>query len=81
MEDSLERRLGRHIHELREKAGIDKTGFCLMCGISRPYLNAIEKGTANMTVRVLERIAKSLGLAASEILAEAERAESPEREG
>ena len=43
-----------------------------MCGMSRPYLNKIEDGKANVTIRMLTRIARSLGVSVSELLHMAE---------
>ncbi len=72
MEECLEQDLGSVIRRLREQANIDKSRFCLMCGMSRPYLNKIEDGKANVTIRMLTRIARSLGVSVSELLHMAE---------
>lgn len=72
METCLEQPLGQTIRRLRERSGINKTRFCLMCGISRPYLNEIETGKANITIHVLARIAENLDTSASELLRMAE---------
>ena len=49
---------------------MSKTTFALMVGVSRPYLAAIERGTANPTVDVLERIADGLETSVGELFGE-----------
>ena len=48
--------------------GISKVDFCVATGISRPYLDRIEDGTANFTLKVLFKIAPALGMTVSELL-------------
>lgn len=55
---------------MRKAAGISKTTFSLMTGISRPYLNDIEDGSANPTVDMLERIANGLGVSPARLFPE-----------
>lgn len=62
MSDSLVQIVGRNVRLLRERQGQSKTSFCLMVGMSRPYLNKLEEGTANITLKQLERIADGLGV-------------------
>ena len=68
MEDKLEVRVGHRIQEMRRRAGITKARFCLMAGISRPYLDRIEAGRANVTLRMLDRLADSLGVSVADLV-------------
>ncbi|RDB63322.1 XRE family transcriptional regulator [Gordonibacter sp. 28C] len=68
--NTLKAQLGANIAELRTRAGVSKTTFALMVGVSRPYLAAIERGTANPTVDVLKRIADGLGASVGELFGE-----------
>ncbi len=68
MSETIEQRVGRNVRALREDQGLSKVEFCLMAGISRPYLNHIESGKANVTVKQLDRLAKSLGVLPSALL-------------
>jgi len=68
MEETLQIRVGRNVHRLREDAGITKSRFALMVGISRPYLDAIESGRANITLEVVGRIAAGLDTSPAELL-------------
>ena len=54
--------LGRNVRYLRADARLNKVEFCLMAHISRPLLDAIEDGRANVTLDTLERIASSLAV-------------------
>ncbi|CVH75141.1 anaerobic benzoate catabolism transcriptional regulator [Coriobacteriaceae bacterium CHKCI002] len=47
--------------------GLSRTTFALMIGVSRQYLADIEKGEANATVGMLERIAGGLGMAVEDL--------------
>lgn len=69
MSERIEQRLGRRVQALREQQGLSKADFCLMIGLSRPYLNRIESGDANVTVRQLERLASGLGVEPSSLIA------------
>ena len=50
---TLKAQLGANIAELRTRAGLSKTTFALMIGVSRLYLGNLESGAANPTVDVL----------------------------
>ena len=52
--------LGFNVQRLRKKAKIQKCTFCLMIGISRPYLDRIENGTVDPRVSVIEKMAAAL---------------------
>ena len=60
--------LGERVEQTRKALGISKVDFCAAAGISRPYLDRIEDGTANFTLKVLFKIAPALGMTVSELL-------------
>ena len=62
MDECIGQRVGRNVRLLREEQGLTKVEFCLMAGVSRPYLNKIEAGEANVSVKQLDRLAQSLGV-------------------
>ncbi len=68
MEERIEQTVGRRVRELRQQEGLTKTEFCLMVNISRPYLNRIETGQANITLRQLDRLAAGLDVHPAELL-------------
>ena len=68
MSEKIEQTIGRNVRSLREAQHLSKVEFCLMAGLSRPYLNKIEGGEANISVKQLDRLAQSLGIDAAELL-------------
>ena len=68
MSEKIEQTIGRNVRSLREAQHLSKVEFCLMTGVSRPYLNKIEAGEANISVKQLDRLAQSLGIDAAELL-------------
>lgn len=58
---------------LREQQHLSKIEFCLMTDVSRPYLNRIEAGEANITVKQLSRLAAALNVEPVELLAPGEQ--------
>ena len=68
MNERAKQILGERVKQTRSDLGISKVDFCVAAGISRPYLDRIENGTANITVKVLFTIAPALGMTVSELL-------------
>ena len=60
--------LGSNVNRLRKRFKINKTTFCLMLGISRPYLNRIEKGDANPRISLIEKMAAALSTTPQNLL-------------
>ena len=72
MDERVKQILGERVEQKREGLGISKVDFCVAAGISRPYLDQIEGGTANFTLKVLFKIAPALGMTVSELLEDIE---------
>lgn len=53
-------KLGQRIRQLRLLRGYTQEGFEEVSSLSPQYLSAVERGTKNVTLEVLERIAKGL---------------------
>ena len=64
---SLKTQLGARIARLRTLTGLSGATFALMIGVSRQYLTDIEKGRANATVGMLERIAGGLDVSVEDL--------------
>ena len=62
MSERIEQVIGRRVQMLREQQHLSKIEFCLMTDVSRPYLNRIESGEANITVKQLARLAAALNV-------------------
>lgn len=68
MNEPLGQIVGRNVAALRIKQGYNKTDFCLMVGISRPYLNYVESGESNITLNELQRLADGLAVQPTRLL-------------
>lgn len=68
MNEHAKQILGERVERTRKALGISKVDFCVAVGISRPYLDQIESGTANSTLEVLVKLAPALGMTVSELL-------------
>jgi len=58
--DAFLKKLGNHIAQLREKAGITQTELALRCDKDRQSLNRLEKGRINPSAFYLLEIATEL---------------------
>ncbi len=70
---SLRQGLGRAIARLRRTAGYSQEAFALKCGVHRTYMTGIERGRHNLSLEVLERIARGLSISVSRLFSEAEK--------
>lgn len=68
MDTTLEQTVGERVREAREEAGFSKSRFCLMADISRPYLDRIESGRANISLRMLVKLAACLEMEPFELI-------------
>ncbi len=70
---SLRIGFGRAVARLRRDAGYSQEAFALACKVHRTYMTGIERGKHNVSLDILERIAKGLRIDTGELMAEAER--------
>jgi transcriptional regulator with XRE-family HTH domain len=63
----VQKRLGKRIAELRRKKGFSQEGFAHECGFHRSYMGAVERGEKNMTLAMVERVAKALKMSLAEL--------------
>jgi len=66
----VQQRVGRNLKKYRKEAGFSQEGLAHECGLYRTYVSGVERGVRNPTVVVLEKIAKSLGVATWRLLEE-----------
>jgi len=69
---TLPQAFGAAVRRLREKAGHSQEGFARRADISRTYMSEIERGTTNVSLETVDKVASALGLPMSRLLAEAE---------
>lgn len=65
--------LGRALRQLRERRGLTQELVAFDAGVSDEYLGCVERGTINPSFSLLLRIARTLGLTASELVKVYER--------
>ncbi len=70
---SLRVGFGRAVARLRREAGYSQEAFALACKVHRTYMTGIERGKHNVSLDIVERIAKGLRIDAGALMAEAER--------
>ena len=61
-------KLGKTIRELRTSQGISQRRFALMVGTNQTYLWRIEKGTTNVGIDLLYRIARALDVRVRDLI-------------
>ena len=64
----LARTLGCNVHRLRRKQRLHKYVLSDMAGVSRPYLNAIERGMADVRLSTVQDLADALCVSPIELL-------------
>ena len=67
--------LGRAVRDLRSGRGISQEDLAHLSGMHRTYLGGVERGERNLSYANLLRLARALGVPASELLARAEQHE------
>ena len=60
--------VGRNIRRLRTEKGLQQDALAHEAGLHVTYLSGIENGRRNMTLLVLERVARSLGVQEVELV-------------
>lgn len=67
-QDQFLKKLGTHIAQMREQAGLSQTELALRCDKDRQSLNRLEKGRTNPTIISLLTIAKELKISLAELV-------------
>lgn len=68
MNENLRHILGTNVRRLRQVRGMTKVDFCMTAGISRPILDKMERGEANVQLDTLCKVAAALGAEPSDLL-------------
>lgn len=64
---------GAALRRLRRAAGMSQEQLGLEAGVQRNFTSLIETGQNQPTINTITRLARALGMKASELVAEAER--------
>lgn len=68
--------LGRAVRRLRLAGGRSQDAFAADAGVHRTYIGSVERGEVNVSLDNLERLAHTLDVPLSQLLAEAEAEQS-----
>ena len=71
--DIYELPFGAALRRMRLAAGISQEALGLESGVQRNFISLIELGQNQPTINTIAKLARALGLKASELVAEAER--------
>lgn len=66
-EVDIRERFGFAVKDRREALGLTQEAFAELAGIHRTYLSDIERGTRNLSLINIERVARALSLKISEL--------------
>ena len=66
--DQARRRLSRAVKAARRRADLSQEALALQAGINRSYVGQIERGVGNPSLRVIVRLADTLGLDVGDLL-------------
>ena len=61
-------RFGQRVRELRKEQGYSQENFACVCELDRTYFGGIERGERNLSLRNIERIAKTLAISLAELM-------------
>ena len=66
----IRERFGDSVRTRREKLGLTQEDLAEKAGIHRTYLSDVERGSRNVSLVNIERLARSLGLRIADLFAE-----------
>lgn len=67
---NIKQRLGQKIKELRKAKGFSQERLANLAEIDRTYLPTIEKGERNVSIEVVEKLAKALDVSVKDLFDE-----------
>ena len=67
MSESL-KKLGRRVRHFRTEKGLSQEKIAERSGISAKYMSDLERGAANVSIQILERVASNLGTTTTDLL-------------
>jgi transcriptional regulator with XRE-family HTH domain len=64
---SIQKKFGKKVRELRKINNYSQEGFAFECGLHRTYIGCIERGEKNITIKNIEKIAKTLNVSIGDL--------------
>ena len=65
--DKIEVKFGHRIKELRLKQNISQEELAFRCGLSKNYISDVERGTSNVSLKSIEKIANGFAVNLKEL--------------
>ena len=65
----IRKQVGVNVQRLRREKGWSQEDLAFESGLHRTYVSGIERGVRNPTLLILDKLAKTLGVAPAEVLA------------
>ena len=60
--DKIESRFGQRVKEIRLKQNISQEELAFRCGLSKNYISDVERGTRNISLKSIEKIATGFAI-------------------
>lgn len=70
---TIEEKFGKTVARLRKEQGFSQEKFALEAGVSTRYMTDVENGKRHVSIDIVEKIAKQLGMTISQLFAEVEK--------
>ena len=64
----IRKQVGVNLQRLRREKGWSQEALAFESGLHRTYVSGIERGVRNPTVMIIEKLAKTFGVAPAELL-------------
>ncbi len=61
-------KLGNKIKQIRQKKKLSQEKLAFESGLHRTYISDIERGSRNVSIKNIEKIAKALGVSLKELM-------------
>lgn len=62
----IKKKFGKKLKQLRTEKGISQESLALSADLDRTYIPSIEKGERNVSITVVEKLAKALNVSITE---------------
>jgi len=72
-EECYTKALGQAVRTMRKAKNYSQESFADAVGLHRTYMGSVERGEKNLTIRNIVKVADTLGINPSALLAEAEK--------
>lgn len=65
----IQKKFGDKLREFRKQRGLSQEDLALKSGLHRTYISDIERGSRNLSLKNIEKIAKALGIKPQDLFA------------